>query len=100
MICSCVFAQETTISELKINGLKRTKESFIRRLAKVKPGSSYDSLKIVRDISRLKRLPGVANAEYKIEKGEDQKYTVTYDIEENFTIIPGLGIASAISFYE
>ena len=94
MICCSVFSQEATISKLEINGLKRTKESFIRRLAKVKPGTSFDSLKIATDILRLKRLPGVANAEYKIDKGDGENYTLTYEIEENFTIIPGLNIAT------
>ncbi|KAA1243859.1 POTRA domain-containing protein [Aquimarina sp. RZ0] len=95
LICSCICAQESTVSELKINGLKRTKESFIRRLAKVKPGAVYDSVKVATDIARLKRLPGVANAVYKTVKNEDQSYTITYDIEENFTIIPGFNIATA-----
>ncbi len=94
--CYLVSAQEkNTISELNITGLKRTKESFIRRLAKVKPGAPYDSLKIATDIARLKRLPGVANAESVVTHRSDTTYDVTYRIEENFTIIPGLSIATA-----
>jgi len=88
------FSQNATISELQITGLKRTKESFIRKLVKVKPGSVYDSLRVATDIERLKRLPGVANAEVMVKKNQDSEYQITYAIEENFTIIPGLNIAT------
>ncbi|MDY8134771.1 POTRA domain-containing protein [Aquimarina sp. 2201CG5-10] len=94
LVCSIAFTQESDISELKIQGLKRTKESFIRRLVKVKPETAYDSLRIVTDIERLKRLPGIANATYTVIKNADQNYSVSYNIEENFTIIPGLNIAT------
>ncbi|WP_109434178.1 POTRA domain-containing protein [Aquimarina sp. AU119] len=92
--CCSVFSQESRISELQIEGLKRTKESFIRRLIKVKPQSIYDSLRIVTDIERLKRLPGIANAEAIITNNTNQDYNITYKIEENFTIIPGFSIAT------
>ncbi|MDH7447965.1 POTRA domain-containing protein [Aquimarina sp. 2201CG14-23] len=95
LVCSNIWGQQPTISELEINGLKRTKEFFIRRLAKIKPGSVYDSLRIETDIARLKRLPGIANATYNIKKDQNQNYTITYEIEENFTIIPGFNIATA-----
>ncbi len=88
------FSQESMVSELQIEGLKRTKESFIRRLVKVKPQSIYDSLQVSTDIERLKRLPGIANAEVVISKNIDQDYSVIYKIEENFTVIPGFNIAT------
>ncbi len=87
-------AQENTISTIEINGLKRTKEAFIRRLIKVKPGSTLDSLKIQTDIDRLNRLPGIAKSEYKLEENTNGKYTLTYDLIENITIIPGARIAT------
>jgi len=91
---SNLFAQEQTISELQFSGLKKTKESFLRRLLKVKPNSTYDSLLVIKDIERLKRLPGIANASYELT-GEGDAKSLTYKIEENFTIIPGLRIATA-----
>jgi len=51
-----LFAQEPIISTIEIEGLKRTKESFLRRLIKVKPGSVYDSIKVATDVERLNRL--------------------------------------------
>lgn len=86
---------EPKIGELNITGLKKTKEKFLRRLVKVKPNSAYDSIKIATDIERLKRLPGIASASYTLEEKEKDSYSLTYTIIENFTIIPGLRIATA-----
>lgn len=94
LISSNLFAQEGKVSALEFTGLKKTKEKFLRRLIKVKPNSAYDSLLVVKDIERLKRLPGIANATYEVKEEEGQKKLV-YNIEENFTIIPGLRIATA-----
>ncbi len=90
---SFVTAQQT-VDQLEFSGLKRTKERFLRRLVKVKPNSAYDTLKINTDIERLKRLPGIASASYQVKK-EEGKTVITYDIVENFTIIPGLRISTA-----
>ncbi|WP_299799258.1 POTRA domain-containing protein [uncultured Maribacter sp.] len=95
MVSFIGFSQEPIIENIEIEGLKRTKESFIRRLIKVKPGSVYDSLKIATDIERLNRLPGVANANSTIIENSATKYSVTYTIVENFTIIPGLRVSQA-----
>jgi len=94
VVSGSIFSQDAIVSELQIKGLKRTKESFIRRLVKVKPGSVYDSVRIATDIARLKRLAGIANADATTTKSEDKNYVVTYKIEENFTIIPGFNIAT------
>ncbi|MEO1011969.1 MAG: POTRA domain-containing protein [Bacteroidota bacterium] len=88
------YAQNPPITKIEFTGLKRTKESFLKRLIKVKPNTTYDSLLVARDVERLKRLPGIANATQVTEKNNDG-ITLTYAIEENFTLIPGLRIATA-----
>jgi len=55
-------AQETNINKIEFEGLKRTKETFLKRLIKTKEGAVLDTLKITGDVERLKRLPGIANA--------------------------------------
>jgi len=87
-------AQDVLITDLEFVGLKRTKASFLRRLVKVRPNTPFDSLKVVGDVERLKRLPGIANATHELREGEDG-IGITYLIEENFTLIPGLRIATA-----
>ena len=93
LITSITFSQKT-VDELEFSGLKRTKERFLKRLVKIKPESVFDTLKINTDIERLKRLPGIANATYSVEEKEG-KTILKYNIEENFTIIPGLRISTA-----
>lgn len=88
-------SQEKTIEKINIEGLKKTKESFLRRLIKVKEGSTYDSIKIATDVDRLNRLAGIANAVSKLEEHSPNKYTLTYTIVENFTIIPGIRLSTA-----
>lgn len=96
ILCSgLMYAQEGVIEEIEIEGLKRTKESFLRRLVKVKEGAVYDSLKVDTDVERLNRLAGVAKATHTLEKQANGNYKLTYTIEENFTIIPGIRISTA-----
>ncbi len=85
-------AQEVLINDLKIEGNKRLKTSFVKRIVMVKEGSRLDSLILESDILRLKRLPSVAHAKYKVIKKEANNWNVIYHIEENFTLIPSLNI--------
>lgn len=95
LLTSISFAQDNLIDQITFEGLKRTKESFLRRLVKVKEGSVYDSLKVATDVQRLNRLPGIAKAVYTLTEGDNGSYNLTYAIEENFTIIPGVRISTA-----
>lgn len=86
-------AQESTIIDLKIQGNKKNKTSFINKISSSKIGQSLDSLAIEEDIKRIKRLPSVAQADYQVVKTKNKDgYTVLYTIEENFTIIPSANI--------
>jgi len=96
LLFSCIsFGQEGKITELNFTGLKRTKEKFLRRLIQTKPDTQYDSIKLALDIERLNRLAGIAKATYKLEEDASGSYRLTYDIVENFTIIPALRISQA-----
>lgn len=90
-----LFAQEITINKIEFEGLKRTKESFLRRLVKVKPQSSYNLKQIETDVERLNRLPGIAKAVYRLDKSNPLQYVLTYELVENFTIIPGVRASQA-----
>lgn len=87
-----LYAQESVIAKITIEGNKRTKTAFIKKLAVVKEGSVLDSAKIVSDIRRFKLLPGIAHADFSIKALQDGAAQVTYHIEENFTLIPSLNI--------
>lgn len=47
---------EGVLAEVRIEGLKKTKEKVVRRELSVKPGEIYDNRKIVRDLQRLYNL--------------------------------------------
>tara|TARA_R110002049_G_scaffold264847_1_gene440981 strand:- start:884 stop:2131 length:1248 start_codon:yes stop_codon:yes gene_type:complete len=85
--------QEVKISEIKIEGNKRTKTNFLKRLAFVKEGSVLDTIRIASDVRRFKLLPSVANATSKLQKINNENYKLTYTIVENFAIIPGLNVS-------
>lgn len=98
---------QSVVSEFKIEGNKKIKSSFIKKISKVKEGIVLDSSFIKEDISRLKRLAPVSNANYKVIPSKNN-YIVHYIIEENFTIIPYVniytsnndGVAYKIGLYE
>jgi outer membrane protein assembly factor BamA len=86
------FAQEKVILDLKVQGNKKLKSSFVKKLSKARTGVSLDSTILDEDIKRLKRLPGVAHAYFQVFLSHDNNYNVFYNIEENFTIIPSVNI--------
>ena len=91
---SCAgYAQQSVVADIKVQGQKRLKASFVRIISDVKKGTVLDSAKMDMDIIRLKRLPAVAHAYYQVfpAEGIDQ-YNVFYNIEENFTLIPNLSV--------
>ena len=92
LIVSSLFSQEYIVHDLKIQGNKKLKATFIKNISTVKPGSKLDSLVIEQDILRLKRLPSVAHAFYQVFPSEENQYNVFYNIEENFTLIPSLSV--------
>ncbi|RAJ15099.1 POTRA domain-containing protein [Olleya aquimaris] len=81
-----------TITDIKIEGNKKLKTSFIEKISKTETGQSLDSIQLEDDIKLLKRLPSVSFADYKVEYTDEGNYTVIYTIEENFTIIPSVNV--------
>lgn len=86
------YAQDNRVADLKIEGNKKIKSSFINKLVKINEGAVLDSTLIEADIKRLKRLPSVSNANYEVLFSGNNAYTVIYQIEENFTTIPFVNV--------
>lgn len=87
-----MFAQENIVRDVKIQGNKRVKALFIKRISSIQPGNVLDSTLLNHDILRIKRLPSVSHASYQVFPAEDGGYNVFYNIEENFTLIPSLNV--------
>jgi len=86
------YAQDAFVLDLKVQGNKKIKSSFVKKMAKAKAGEVLDSTILNEDIKRLKRLPSISHAYYQVFKSHDNFYNVFYNIEENFTIIPSVSI--------
>lgn len=77
------------VSDVRIQGNKRTKSSLIRKISKLESGQRLDSVLIEKDIARLIRLPSVSHAYFQVFETEvEGNYDVVYGIQENFTLIP------------
>lgn len=91
LLCSrVVLAQQ--ISDIKIENNKKTKTAFLLKQITAKEGRLLDSVKVEKDILRLKRLPAIANASYKVVLKANNTCSLIYDIEDNHTLIPNLNI--------
>ncbi len=86
------FSQELLVDSIKIEGNKKIKTSFIKKITKARPGMVLDSLVLKEDIQRLKRLPSVSNADFQVLRLQDNTCNVVYNIVENLTIIPSVNI--------
>lgn len=89
LIMTCSNAQEHLVADVKIQGTKKTKTSFLKKVIKLQPEMVLDSTIILEDMERLKRLPAISHAYFQVfAADEDGRHNVFYNIEENFTIIP------------
>ena len=87
------FAQENIIASVEFKGAVKTKSSFLKKIIEVKHKEVLDSVKLDKDIIRLKRLPAISHAYYQVFLTNDKnQYNVFYTVEENFTVIPNLNI--------
>ncbi|MFD2822924.1 POTRA domain-containing protein [Lacinutrix iliipiscaria] len=95
LIVLCSFymnAQELLVADFKVQGNKKLKSSFVKKISNIKVGEKLDSTIIEADIKLLKRLPSISHAYYEILRSEGNTCTVFYTIEENFTIIPSVNV--------
>ncbi|WP_142785164.1 BamA/TamA family outer membrane protein [Changchengzhania lutea] len=86
------FSQDHLVADLKIQGNKRLKASFVKSISTIESGGVLDSTIIAQDILRLKRLPSVSHAYYQVFPSEGNQFNVFYNIEENFTLIPSANV--------
>ncbi|GAB5565538.1 MAG: hypothetical protein Wins2KO_26010 [Winogradskyella sp.] len=94
---SIISIEAQTVTEVEIEGNKRTRTNFLKRLAFVKEGSTIDTTRVASDERRFRLLPSVASASSNIEKLDDGNYKVTYTVVENFAIIPGLNVSQDVN---
>ncbi|CAM1373896.1 conserved hypothetical protein [Tenacibaculum litopenaei] len=85
-------AQELTVRKLYFEGLKKTKESTLRKMLDTEVNTPLDSTLLSTDIIRLKRMPAVAHAYFTVTPINESECEVKIGVEENFTLIPTLNL--------
>ena len=93
----CLLAQDRIVAEVAVDGNKRTRTSFLKRLAFVKAESVLDSARLASDVRRFKLLPSVASASFEVVSLGADQYRVEYTVVENFAIIPGLNVSQDVN---
>ena len=103
LLLLCLFgwmlsAQDTgpIIGEIKVDGLKKSKRSFIDILIHSKVGKAIDSSLVQADILRLIREPAVSHATYEIIQVDEKQAALVFHIEENFTLIPAVDLWTTV----
>ena len=86
------YAQEKSIRDVKIQGIKKIKATFIKSFLETKSGTVLDSVVLNNDIKRLRKLPAVSYAYYQVFLVEENSYNVFVHIEENKTLIPEVNV--------
>ncbi|WP_273568162.1 POTRA domain-containing protein [Maribacter halichondriae] len=89
------YSQDHLIADIKIQGTKKTKPVFLKRLVKMQAGMLLDSTLMQEDMERLKRLPSISHAYFQVFSSNDGRHNVFYNVEENFTIIPFANLFSS-----
>lgn len=87
-LASIIVAQENSIVDVKIEGLKKTKISVLKSFLLTKSGAVLDSTILNNDVQRLKKLPAISHAYYQVFKATKNSYNIIFQIEENRTLIP------------
>ncbi|WP_299529555.1 POTRA domain-containing protein [Ulvibacterium sp.] len=88
---------QTTIVNIEIQGTKKTKPVFLKKLLQVQEGQELDSVVIEKDIQRLKRLPSISHADFEVIMGNSSQCDLRFTIEENFTLIPFANFYSTVN---
>ena len=97
LVGTSLCAQSELVKELHINGLNKTRISFIKNRLKTKIEQPLDSTLIENDLIRLKRLPSISNATYEVNQLENKGYKIQFYLEENHTLIPDINYWTTIN---
>ena len=88
LLTNKTIGQAEIVTKIEIVGMNKTSSKLLEKLIRLKKDMVLDSLLIEQDITRLKRLPSIANASYIIFESDVERYSVRYEVEENHTLIP------------
>ncbi len=87
-----IYAQKSnaTLKEIHINGLSKSKRTFIDKLVNSKLDTPIDSVQIQADVLRLIRQPAISHATFNIQEINDSLSKLIINVKENHTLIPAV----------
>ena len=80
------------INDIQFSGCKKNKLSYLKKFVHSASGQILNSEQIKKDEHHLEQLVGVYNAEVKIDTISDKQVNLTFQITEQRTLIPILGL--------
>lgn len=98
VFCAGIFllqSQERKIISIEIEGLNKSKKSYIRKLILSQKNTILDSSLVKEDLIRLIREPAISHA-YMSWDTLNNNNRLVYHIEENKTLIPAVDIWSTL----
>jgi len=76
------------ISSISIEGLKKTKESYVRQFVTVRVGDRLDSAQLEADRKRLTNLEMFGDCQIRIDEIKEGNYHITFRCDELHTLLP------------
>ncbi|MEL7021176.1 MAG: POTRA domain-containing protein, partial [Bacteroidota bacterium] len=86
-VLSHSFAQSFFVDDIRFEGLKKTRHSYLKRFIDQQINTKLDAIQVVRDVQQLKNLLQVADAHYSTDT-LDNRVQLTYHIDEALTFFP------------
>lgn len=87
VLFSCALKAQLSIERIQIEGLKKTKESYLGRFIDSKLGTFADEELLAEDLQRLKNLSSVADGTVVLDTVESAVH-VRFDLKEALTLFP------------
>ncbi len=84
--CTKVCSQR--VADVRIEGLKKTKEQYVRQFISVKSGDRLDSAQLMLDEKILTNLEMFNNADFQVSKDSNGEFLITFLVDELYTLLP------------
>lgn len=92
LIPQLIIGQGLTVERIHLQGLKKSKEAYLKKLLAQKSKAIFLEENIANDLVLLQREPAVSHARVEIDTLSTGHLELTYHIEENKTFIPAIDL--------
>ena len=79
---------EQWISEIRFEGLTRTKASHLRQFIQSKKGALYQASLVEQDVQSLVNVESIGEAKYRIEEAPSNQVALVFELTEVKTLLP------------